>query len=175
MWVCLLGFMRDLYSYFISCKNCLLHAYVHRKALYRLCSSSIYVDMCNILLSFHFVIFDSKHALGMSWQCIFGPIGNSWRRCQLTVWIACSALRYSPDRLDCVSQFSDSGKFFGPSPRKLRLTVYRGLQVAPLFGPLSRSFSRSLYHIFMSAWGLVDTYGSKILLQRATLYRHKMI
>ena len=56
-------------------------------------------------------------------------------------------------------------KFFGPSPRKQRLTVYSGLQVQTCMHA----------HTYVRAHACKHVSGSKNLFQRAILFRHKRI
>ena len=73
---------------------------------------------------------------------------------------------------NCFSRVEDFSKFFGPSPRKHRLTVYRGLQVC-MISILTKG--RDIPRDGCGGHPGGAQCGSKNLLQRGILCRHEKI
>ena len=103
--------------YMIFFRMCICGLKVHPSD--RECSKTVLVPSMNVLPDFNDMML-SYECSGIRFvrESRFGSIRSQ-----------CTSLIFELDIMDADTLSNGNSKFFGPSPRKQRLTVYRGLQV----------------------------------------------
>ena len=89
------------------------------------------------------------------WECsgvrCVGACGWIWKH-KITLHITGSGVRH----IETATLSHETSLFFGPFPRKQRLTVYRGIQVYVVFGSLFDDISGLMYSFGLSSFVNLD-------------------